>query len=141
MDYEITPSIIDNVQSLTYTDADKHLTDKSETKSETDGPNSGPLRKLYDIAMTRRTWRERNNATFVDFPNPEISIKDDGAYIDVSRADSWSSPSRLMIAEYMILVGDICSQFAIKHHIPIPFRCQEYQTPPGKSLLFHFSCI
>eukprot|EP01127_Copromyxa_protea_P011945 TRINITY_DN3063_c0_g1_i1.p1 TRINITY_DN3063_c0_g1~~TRINITY_DN3063_c0_g1_i1.p1 ORF type:complete len:634 (-),score=64.41 TRINITY_DN3063_c0_g1_i1:668-2569(-) len=127
LEYEIVPSIIDNVQSLTYSEADKKLVDVDEDKTDFDRSNSQALRTLQKIAMARRSWREQNDATFVEFPNPEISIKGDGDYINVLRTDAWKSPSRLMVAEYMILVGDICARFAIKHHIPLPFRCQQSQ--------------
>lgn len=142
MEYEITPSLIDNVQSLTYLQADNRLSlpsvsaDEEAESVETELRNIGALKKLYEFAMVRRNWRERNDATFVELPNPDISIKGDGEYIEVFRTDAWESPSRLMVAEYMILVGDICAQFAIKHQIPIPFRSQESQSLSGRKTKF-----
>jgi exoribonuclease-2 len=132
LDYEITPSIIDNVQSLTYAQADKKLATSTDAESlEVNEHKVRALKQLHAIAMARRSWRERHDATFVEFPSPEISVKGDGEYIDVSRIDAGESPSRLMVAEYMILVGEICAKFAIKHEIPIPFRCQQPQSLLG----------
>jgi len=57
-------------------------------------------------------------------PVPEISVENEGEIIEV-RAVNPESVSRAMVAEFMILVGEITADFAQKNQIPIPFRGQE----------------
>jgi len=140
VDYEIAPSIVDNILCMTYSQVDADITSTlspTPQATPTTPPTTTPedqkiLAQLYEIAKSRRRWRENNNATIIDFPSPDITIKGNGDYVHVSPLESTRySPARLMVEELMILVGDVCASFAIKHGVPIPFRTQ--QVRPGAS--------
>jgi len=56
--------------------------------------------------------------------NPEIIVKENGEYINVKSISNYESKARSMVAEFMILAGDIAADFAKKHNIPVPYRSQ-----------------
>ncbi|KAF9579010.1 hypothetical protein BGW38_004917 [Lunasporangiospora selenospora] len=60
---------------------------------------------------------------FSKIPTPEISIRLD---------PSFASPSRMMVAEYMVMAGRVAAMFSKEHNLPVLYRQQP--TPSEKYL-------
>eukprot|EP01124_Arcella_intermedia_P031610 TRINITY_DN7184_c0_g1_i1.p1 TRINITY_DN7184_c0_g1~~TRINITY_DN7184_c0_g1_i1.p1 ORF type:complete len:855 (+),score=143.74 TRINITY_DN7184_c0_g1_i1:94-2658(+) len=127
--YEIIPSIIDQVNSVTYNKVDSVLSNCDSSSFDCTQEEISALHRLNQLAILRRKLRKQKGAVFLNIPVPEILIGKDGERIDIHPLYP-ESASRAMVAEYMILVGEITADFALKNKIPIPFRCQEKRNAP-----------
>jgi exoribonuclease-2 len=65
-------------------------------------------------------------------PEAMIKVKDDDISIDILE----DSPSRQLVAEMMILAGEVAARYGQAHNIPLPFRGQpQPELPPDEELL------
>lgn len=110
IDYEIVPSIIRVKHQLTYYDVNLMV---KENKN---------IITLYKIAKKFRQFRIKNRAVQISLPNINVWIGDDGE-IKVSRINR-ESPSRMLVAEIMIMANWIMSGFLSKNGAPAIFRSQ-----------------
>jgi len=138
-EYDIVPSIIPHVRALTYDELDRALpftntiTNNNNNQSSAECLLSSDEKRvlctLRELCELRRQWRVRHGALVSEWPRAEIRVLNDGAHIEVRTVCDNTSWSRRMVTELMILVGDITADFAITHHIPIPFRSSVSDTP------------
>lgn len=128
LSYDISPSLIDKVTTMTYDQADDVIVaSQNRTVPKRPMPPShvAALNTLLDLADVRRKHRERAGAVvFADQSRPEIEVTNEGERIDVHSVCDSESLSRGMVSEFMILVGEVTAMFASRHAIPIPFRSQ-----------------
>lgn len=131
--YEIMASLIKPNYRLTYDDVEEML----QLGVEDD------LERLADYARLRKKWRVSQGA--IEIHLPDTSVKVD------SKADSQSDSkwgdrltleliedtfSRQLVAEMMILGGEVAAKFAQTNNIPIPYRYQEQpELPPLDTLM------
>jgi exoribonuclease-2 len=133
LNYEITPSVIDKVTALTYDQADDLILSaarKETPKLHRPVPQShiNALKMLLDLSETRRRYRERAGAVFMDQMRPEVEVCNNGETINVNAVRDSESATRGMVSELMILVGEVTALFASRHKIPIPYRSQAKRT-------------
>eukprot|EP01129_Flabellula_baltica_P002106 TRINITY_DN1195_c0_g1_i1.p1 TRINITY_DN1195_c0_g1~~TRINITY_DN1195_c0_g1_i1.p1 ORF type:complete len:642 (+),score=122.28 TRINITY_DN1195_c0_g1_i1:93-2018(+) len=119
-DYEITPSIIDPVIAMSYSEADEILRDESSTYEHAD-----IFRTLYSLARKRKQMRVDKGAIIIDMPVPDISIRKKGKSVNCSTKNPERSPSNNMVSEFMILVGEVTAKFASDQKIPVLYRVQK----------------
>ena len=110
--YGICRSWVKPVYRLSYDDADD-LIDLAP-------PEEADLADLDRLLKRRKTWREQHGALVMELPEGRVRSREGTACIEISEP----SPSRLMVAEAMILAGAVTAQFGIDRAIPLPFRSQ-----------------
>lgn len=119
-DITVAPSTVVPTQRLTYHLADEMLAECSE-EEEPD------LHALLEIARMRRERRLASGATEIDMPecNVEVERADtDEPEVSITVEDQWASPSRQMVAEMMILAGEVAGLLGGALGLPLPYRGQ-----------------
>ncbi len=123
-DYSIHASLIKPTYRLTYEDVNDIL--ESGVREE---PEIAALGKW---ALKRKSWRYQQGAISINMPEATIKVKDDEVNIDLLD----DSPSRKLVAEMMILAGEVAARYGKTHNIPLPFRGQpQPELPPEEELL------
>lgn len=125
VDYSIHASTIRPTYRLTYEDVDEML--------QLDLAAEPEIRALARWAQQRRDWRRSQGA--VEIRMPESAIKVDAAEeVTITVLDD--SLARQLVAEMMILTGEVAGRFARDFDIPIAFRGQpEPELPSEEDLL------
>jgi exoribonuclease-2 len=101
---------------LSYEDADSLLADA------TDGDSVGALlRRLRVAADTLRDRRRARGAILVSRREPKVKVED--GRIEIKVLDNWS-PSRILVAELMVLSNSVAARFASDRAIPVIYRVQ-----------------
>lgn len=124
IDYCIHPGLIKPTYRLTYEDVDEMLELGVEAESE--------LQAIAHWSEKRKAWRYAQGAISINMPEAMIKVKDDEINIDILE----DSPSRQLVAEMMILAGEVAARYGQTHNIPLPFRGQpQPELPPDEELL------
>ncbi|KPK00200.1 MAG: hypothetical protein AMJ60_02350 [Desulfobacterales bacterium SG8_35] len=108
--FEIVHSIVSVKQQLTYLEADR-LIEQDQA-----------LAALAGLSVLLRQRRVNNGALLLPVPELHISIRKDGR-IEISRS-AVDTPSRILVAEFMILANTLGAQFVAEREAPGLFRCQ-----------------
>jgi len=123
-DYTIHTSHIKPTYRLTYEDVDEMLELGVQGESE--------LEAIAQAAERRRNWRSTHGAISINMPESSIKVQDDEITIEVLD----NSVSRQLVAEMMILAGEIAARYGQEHELPIPFRHQpQPELPPEEELI------
>jgi exoribonuclease-2 len=123
-DYQIRPSWIKPTYRLTYEDVDEILELGVQAEPE--------LAAIATLSQRRQQWRKSQGAISIRMPEPSIKVKDDEISITVLE----DSLSRDLVAEMMILAGEIAGRYGLEHEIPLPFRGQTTpELPDDEELL------
>jgi exoribonuclease-2 len=123
-DFSIHPSLIKPTYRLTYEDVDEMLELGVEAEPE--------IAAIANLAKRRKTWRYNQGAISINMPEAMIKVKDDDISIDILD----DSSSRQLVAEMMILAGEVAARYGQTHNIPLPFRGQpQPELPPEEELL------
>jgi len=122
-DYSIHASIIKPTYRLTYEDVDEML--------ELGVPAEPELAALHLKAQLRQSWRRSQGAIGIHLPEGLIKVEDDEIYIQVLE----DSSSRQMVAEMMILAGEVAARYGQTHQIALPFRGQPQPELPSEEEL------
>jgi exoribonuclease-2 len=124
LDYEILSSLIKPTYRLTYADVDEILELGVQAEPE--------LEAIARWAKRRQTWRQSQGAISIQMPESSIKVEDDEITINVLE----NSMARDMVAEMMILAGEVAGRYGQHHHLPLPFRNQpQPELPPEEELL------
>jgi exoribonuclease-2 len=122
--YSIHPSLIRPTYRLTYEDVDEILELGVSAEPE--------LKALADLADRRKQWRKEQGAISIHMPESSIKVLDDEIIIDVLEA----SKARELVAEMMILAGEVAGHYGQANDIPLPFRGQtQPELPPDDELV------
>jgi exoribonuclease-2 len=122
--YGIVPSLIKPTYRLTYEDVDEMLELGIQAEPE--------LLALADWAKRRQDWREAQGAITINMPESSIKVNGDAISIDVLE-DSWA---RTLVAEMMILAGEVAAKYGQAYGLPLPFRYQQQpELPPEEELM------
>jgi exoribonuclease-2 len=97
---------------LSYADADE-LIDLAP-------PEDPDLAELHRLLERRRRWRLARGAIQMDQPEGRIRVRDGEPELEITEP----SPSRLMVAEAMILAGAAVAAHGQEHHLALPYRSQ-----------------
>ena len=124
-DYLITSSWIKPTYRLTYNDVDEMIAMDIQAEPE--------VKKLVELAETRRKWRISKGSINISLPEAVIKVKENEDVI-IELLDK--SVSRTMVAEMMILAGEVAACYGKEHNIPLPFRSQpQPDLPPEEELI------
>ncbi|WP_392533559.1 ribonuclease catalytic domain-containing protein [Nostoc sp. C117] len=123
-DYSIHTSLIKPTYRLTYEDVDEMLQLGVQAEPE--------IEAIATWAQRRKTWRYAQGAISITMPEATIKVKGDEINIDILD----DSPSRQLVAEMMILAGEVAARYGKANNIPLPFRGQpQPELPPDEELL------
>jgi len=120
IDYEILPSIIRVKDQLTYYETNLMVKENKD------------ITILHEIAKVFRQFRIKNEAVQISLPNINVWVEKDGT-IKVSQIKR-ESPSRMLVAEIMIMANWMMSEFLSKNSMPAIFRSQS----GPKERLYHW---
>jgi exoribonuclease-2 len=108
--YELVHSIISVKRQLTYNEADLLISQEKE------------LAALSSLSKLLRQRRVNNGALLLPVPELNINISPDNV-IEIRRF-AVDTPSKILIAEFMILANTLGAQFVADREAPGLFRCQ-----------------
>jgi exoribonuclease-2 len=111
---EVVPSVVRSRTALSYDEVDGALGDPGH-------PWHAALSALKAVAGRLRAGREQAGA--VSFERPEMSVRVTDGTIAV-RVVSRTSPSRMLVTEFMVLCNALLAGFCIEHGLPAAFRSQ-----------------
>ncbi len=125
--YEIVSSLIKPNYRLTYDDVEEML----QLGVEDD------LERLADFARLRKKWRVGQGAIEIHLPDTSVKVDNKSEEGDRLTLELMEDTfSRQLVAEMMILGGEIAARFAQTNNIPIPYRYQEQpELPPLDTLM------
>jgi exoribonuclease-2 len=116
-DYRFVPSIIRVRKKLTYDEVNEQLESKRQ------------LLWVYRLCEKMRQKRIEQGALILSLPEVSIQFGEDSSLS--IKMISQETPSRVMVAELMILYNWLAAQFCRDHNIPIIYRGQK---DPGERL-------
>jgi exoribonuclease-2 len=119
-DYQIYPATITVNSRLTYTGADALISGADGH----DGAGAQSLRLLHEMALKLRDWRRRAGAALYQRRETKVRVHEDAIEISVIETDT---PSRQLVAEYMIISNHLAARFCADHSVPIIYRVQPTQ--------------
>jgi exoribonuclease-2 len=123
-DYSIHASTIKPTYRLTYDDVDEMLQLAITAEPE--------IEALATWAKRRKQWRDSQGAISIYMPECLIKVEGDEIIIKVLE----DSPSRQIVAEMMILAGEVAARYGQTHHLALPYRSQpQPDLPPAEELL------
>lgn len=105
---------------LSYYDADRFIAEGGDEMTQ-------PLRELLQLAQSLSKKRLAEGALM--FQRPDYKITVENGVVKVALQDQ-ESPSRLLVAEMMILANHIAARYAQHHQVPIIYRTQEEPLEP-----------
>jgi exoribonuclease-2 len=123
VDYAIAPSLVKPTYRLTYEDVDEILQLGVRAEPE--------LEAIANLATLRQSWRKAQGSISIRMPEPSIKVYDDEITIDVLE----DSPARELVAEMMILAGEVAGHYGREHSLPLPFRGQTQPELPDEQEL------
>ncbi len=125
-DYSIHASSIKSTYRLTYEDVDEMLQLGVQAESE--------LEVLFQAAKRRQQWRHSQGAISIYMPESLIKVTANGEEITIAVLED--SASRKLVAEMMILTGEVAARYGQTHNLPLPFRHQpQPELPPDSELM------
>ncbi|MEN9219024.1 MAG: ribonuclease R [Gloeomargarita sp. DG_2_bins_126] len=122
-DFQITASWVRPTYRLTYEDVDELL--------QLQVAGEGELSQLYRWAERRLQWRLAQGAIQIQMPEAEIKVTDDQVSVQVQHP----SPARFLVAEMMILAGEVTARYAQAAGLAMPFRSQPQPELPSEEEL------
>ncbi|MGB3512197.1 MAG: ribonuclease R family protein [Microcoleaceae cyanobacterium] len=123
-DYSIHASHIKPTYRLTYEDVDEMLQLGIKPEPE--------IHALRDWAKQRFQWRQSQGSISIYMPESVIKVVGDEVTVEVID----DSPSRQLVAEMMILTGEVGAKYGQKHDLPLPYRSQpQPELPPEEELM------
>ncbi|MBD1910622.1 MULTISPECIES: ribonuclease R family protein [unclassified Leptolyngbya] len=122
--YEIYPTLVKPTYRLTYDDVDEMIELGVMAEQE--------LLGLDQWARKRYEFRQTQGAITIRMPESSIKVLEDEVTIDVLE----DSSARQLVAEMMILTGEVAGRYGQENQIPLPFRGQpQPELPPEEELL------
>ncbi|MBD0335754.1 MAG: VacB/RNase II family 3'-5' exoribonuclease [Cyanobacteria bacterium Co-bin13] len=125
-EYSIHASVIRPTYRLTYEDVDEMLDLGIQAEPE--------LNAIAHWSQVRMRWRETQGAISIHMPESSIKVSEaeDDIVIDILE----DSTARQMVAEMMILAGEVAARYGQEHNLAIPFRSQpQPELPTDEELI------
>ena len=118
LDSVISPANLRIGLRLSYAQADRILSGTEEADSEV----AAALRALHEAALELRERRKRAGAILIQRREPKVRVH--GDEIEIEIMDNNNSPSRLLVAEFMVLNNFVAASYAAEHRLPLIYRVQ-----------------
>jgi len=111
LDFRFVPSLVRVKRRYTYEEVNAHHLQED------------PFRLMLELSRVLRRQRVEGGALLLTLPELAIRIREDTA-ISVERIDQ-DTPSRMIVAEFMILHNLLAGRFSRDNKIPVLFRSQQ----------------
>jgi len=111
LDFRFAPSLIKVEKQLSYDVVNETYT------------QDGVLREMFRVSQLLRQERIDRGALILSLPEIAIQIHSDSSL--TFQMVEQETPSRMMVAEFMILYNWMTAQFCMDHRIPSLYRAQE----------------
>ncbi len=125
-DYRFAKSIIENKCRFTYDDVDEILEQETYTAKDM----YGDLNTMVELAKKRKKKREKGGCIDFEFPEINISLREDGKVKTIKRVER--TISHRLIEEFMILTNEVVAGHMNDNKIPSLYRIHEQ--PEGEKL-------
>lgn len=122
-DYRIVPSLVKPTYRLTYEDVDEMLELGVQAEPE--------IAAIARWVALRSQWRQSQGAISIHMPEASIKVEDDEVTIQLLE----DSLARQLVAEMMILAGEVAARYGQAHNLPLPFRNQPQPDLPSETEL------
>ena len=106
LDVEVTPSWV-RVTRMTYEEVSRRLDEE-------------PFKSMYHLAQLSEERRMEEEAISIELPEVKIAVRDGQVSIEPMQP----LPSRMLVAEAMVLAGEAVARFALERGLPFPFTTQ-----------------
>ncbi|MEM6835764.1 MAG: ribonuclease R family protein [Cyanobacteria bacterium P01_C01_bin.120] len=127
-DYQIAASLVKPTYRLTYEDVDEMLDLGVQAEPE--------LLAIARWAKVREAWRAQQGAINIHMPETSIRVSPDEAHKSIEIKVLDDSAARELVAEMMILTGEIAARYGQDHSLAMPFRSQpQPELPPEEELM------
>ena len=123
-EYKIHPSLIKPTYRLTYEDVDEMLLLGVQGEQE--------LEAIAAWSKKRELWRRSQGSVTIRLPEAIIKVQDESE-VTVELLDD--TASRQLVAEMMILAGEVAGRYGQEHQLPLPFRSQPQPELPSEEEL------
>ena len=124
-DYTIAASWVKPTYRLTYDDVDEMLELGVTAEPE--------IAQLAHWGQKRKQWRQSQGSISISLPEAVIKVTPEEE-VEIELLND--SPARELVAEMMILTGEVAGRFALEKGIPLPFRSQpQPELPTDEELL------
>ena len=123
-EFEIRPSLVKPTYRLTYEDVNEILELGVRAEPE--------IAAIARWSKRREAWRQSQGAITIRMPESSIKVCNDEITIQVLE----DSSSRTLVAEMMILAGEVAGRYGEVHNLALPFRGQpQPELPPETELM------
>ena len=122
-EYSIRASLIKPTYRLTYEDVDEMLDLGVQAEPE--------IAAIAAWARQRKTWRQSQGAISINLPEAVIKVHGDEVSVEILD----DSPARALVAEMMILAGEVAARYGQAHNLALPFRGQPQPELPSEQEL------
>jgi exoribonuclease II len=123
-EYQITASTIKPTYRLTYEDVDEMLQLGIQNEPEVEA--------IAKLGKLRHQYRQSQGSINISMPEASIKVVDDDIQITIVE----DSPARQLVAEMMIMTGEVAARYGNAHDIPLPYRGQpQPELPSDEELL------
>lgn len=119
-DYKICATQIKPTYRLTYEDVDEMLQLGVSAEPE--------IAAIATWALRREEWRRSQGSISIHMPESVIKVKNNEE-ISIEVLDD--SQARQLVAEMMILAGEVAGRYGQTHQLPLPFRGQPQPDLPS----------
>ncbi|MEM8602569.1 MAG: ribonuclease R family protein [Cyanobacteria bacterium P01_H01_bin.121] len=120
-DFQVCPALICPTYRLTYADVDEMLELGIRAEPE--------LEALKEWTKRRQDWRRSQGSITIRMPEASIKVSADETEITIDLLEE--SQSRRLVAEMMILAGEVAGTYGQQHDLPLPFRSQPQPELPA----------
>jgi exoribonuclease II len=120
VEYSIHPSWVKPTYRLTYQDVDEMLLLGITAEPE--------ISDLALLSKKRKQWRKEQGSIEIAMPEATIKVKDNE---EISIELVENPISRRLVAEMMIMTGEIAGHYGQTHSLPLPFRGQPQPELPS----------
>jgi exoribonuclease II len=125
IEYQIAPATIRPTYRLTYEDVDEMLQLGIQNEPEVEA--------IAKLGKLRHQWRQSQGAINISMPEASIKVKGNGEEIDIVIIED--SPARQLVAEMMIMTGEVAARYGQENQLPLPYRGQpQPDLPPDEEL-------
>ncbi|MFO7820084.1 MAG: ribonuclease R, partial [Halanaerobacter sp.] len=123
LEHEITESIINVDQRLTYNQVKKILVDEDEEMINRFDHLTSDLRLMADLSQKIRKLRQEKGSVDFEFPEAEVILDEDGNAVDIVKVDR--SIAEKLIEDFMIRTNEIVAEEMYYREVPFIYRVHE----------------
>jgi exoribonuclease II len=123
-EYEITTSTIKPTYRLTYEDVEEMLQLRI--------PGENEIETIAKASKLRTQWRLSQGSININMPESTVKLYGDEVSIELIE----DNRARKLVAEMMILAGEVAAKYGQDHNLPLPYRGQpQPELPPEEELI------